>query len=86
MSFSNTNDTTNPGSAVSNREDLTDMLSILAPTETPFLSTLAKRKAKANYHEWTCDSLAPVDVSGVVEGTDVPLWWHPFLHEVVLVL
>lgn len=84
MSFSNTNDTTNPGSAVSNREDLTDMLSILAPTETPFLSTLAKRKAKANYHEWTCDSLAAVDTSGVVEGTDVANFDDAFENRVRL--
>lgn len=71
MSFSNTYDTTNPGSAVSNREDLTDMLSILAPTETPFLSTLPKRKATANFHEWTCDKLATPVSTGIVEGTDV---------------
>lgn len=71
MSFSNTYDTTNPGSAVSNREDLTDMLSVLAPTETPFLSTLPKRKATANYHEWTCDKLSAPSSAGVVEGSDV---------------
>jgi len=38
MSFSNTYDVNNPGSAVSNREDLTDILTILAPEETPVLS------------------------------------------------
>ena len=42
MAFSNTFDTTNPGSAVSNREDLTDVLTILAPEETPVLSSASK--------------------------------------------
>ena len=71
MAFSNTYDTTNPGSAVSNREDLTDVLSILAPQDTPLLSLANKRKATATYHEWTVDSLAAPDDSGVVEGSDV---------------
>ena len=58
MAFSNTYDTTNTGSAVSNREDLTDVLSILAPEETPILSSLNKQKANATFVEWTVDSLA----------------------------
>lgn len=57
MAFSNTYDTTNPGSAVSNREDLTDVLTILAPEETPVLSSASKSKATATYVEWTVDSL-----------------------------
>lgn len=71
MAFSNSYDTTNPGSAVSNREDLTDVLSILAPQDTPILSMSNKRKATATYHEWTVDGLATPDDSGVVEGVDV---------------
>ena len=47
MAFSNTFDTTNTGSAVSNREDLTDVLTILAPEETPVLSSANKSKASA---------------------------------------
>ncbi len=43
MSFSNTFDTTSPGSAASNREDLTDVLTILAPEETPILSSAGKQ-------------------------------------------
>ena len=45
--FSNTFETSNPGSAVSNREDLTDVLTILAPEETPILSSANKQKASA---------------------------------------
>ena len=51
MSFSNTFDTTNNGSAVSNREDLTDVLTILAPEETPILSSANKNKASATFVE-----------------------------------
>jgi hypothetical protein len=47
MAFSNTYDVTNPGSAVSNREDLTDVLTILAPEETPVLSSAQKQRAVA---------------------------------------
>ena len=55
MSFSGTYDKTNPGSAVSNREDLTSSLTILAPEETPILSSASKSKANATYVEWTVD-------------------------------
>tara|TARA_R110000787_G_scaffold71094_3_gene158227 strand:+ start:1216 stop:2199 length:984 start_codon:yes stop_codon:yes gene_type:complete len=71
MAFSNTYDTTNPGSAVSNREDLTDILTILAPQETPVLSSATKSKATATLQEWTVDSLASPATAGVAEGADV---------------
>jgi hypothetical protein len=78
MSFSNTYDTTNPGSAVSNREDLTDVLTILAPEETPVLSSAAKSKASATYVEWTVDSLASPTTTGVSEGADVTSFTDKF--------
>lgn len=84
MAFSNTYDTTNPGSAVSNREDLTDMLSILAPEETPLLSSLPKRRATANYHEWTCDTLSAPQTDGIVEGSDVTSFEDAFENRVRL--
>ena len=71
MAFSNTYDTTNPGSGVSNREDLTDVLTILAPEETPILSSAQKQKASATFVEWTVDSLASPVTTGVREGADV---------------
>jgi hypothetical protein len=71
MAFSNTYDTINPGSAVSNRENLTDVLTILAPEETPVLSLAPKSKATATFHEWTVDSLAAPNTDGVAEGADV---------------
>ena len=78
MAFSNTYDTTPPGSAVSNREDLTDVLSILAPEETPILSSLNKQKANATFVEWTVDSLADPVTAGIREGADVGTFTDKF--------
>jgi hypothetical protein len=78
MAFSNTYDTTNTGSAVSNREDLTDVLSILAPEETPILSSLNKQKANATFVEWTVDSLADPVTAGIREGADVSTFTDKF--------
>ena len=78
MAFSNTYDTTNTGSAVSNREDLTDVLSILAPEETPILSSLNKQKANATFVEWTVDSLAAPVTGGIREGADVTTFTDKF--------
>ena len=63
MAFSNTYDTSNTGSAVSNREDLMDVLTILAPEETPILSSASKSRANATYVEWTVDSLSDVSTA-----------------------
>jgi len=71
MSFSNTFDTTNTGPGVSNREDLTDVLTILAPEETPILSSANKERASATNVEWTVDSLSAPQTAGISEGADV---------------
>ena len=78
MAFSNTYDTTNPGSGVSNREDLTDVLTILAPEETPILSSANKQKANATNVEWTVDSLAAPATAGIREGADVSTFTDKF--------
>jgi hypothetical protein len=59
------------GSAISNREDLSNELSILAPEETPILSLCGKGKASATYSEWTVDSLSAPATTGISEGSDV---------------
>jgi hypothetical protein len=57
--------------AVGQREDLTDVIYNISPTETPFMSTVAKSKASGVYHEWQKDSLANADATNaVVEGAD----------------
>ncbi len=78
MSFSNTFDTTNTGSGVSNREDLTDVLTILAPEETPILSSANKERASATFVEWTVDSLAAPSTAGISEGADVTQFTDQF--------
>jgi len=78
MAFSNTFDTTNPGSAVSNREDLTDVLTILAPEETPVLSSASKKKSSATFTEWTVDALSAPSTAGVDEGADVTTFTDQF--------
>ena len=78
MSFSNTFDTTNTGSGVSNREDLTDVLTILAPEETPILSSANKQSASATNVEWTVDSLSAPVTTGITEGADVTAFTDQF--------
>jgi hypothetical protein len=78
MSFSNTFDTTNTGSGVSNREDLTDVLTILAPEETPILSSANKERASATNVEWTVDSLSAPQTAGISEGADVTAFTDQF--------
>lgn len=63
--------TTGSGSAVSNREDLLDVLTILAPEETPVLSSASKKKANSTYVEWTVDQMGAPATAGINEGTDV---------------
>lgn len=78
MAFSNTYNTTSPGSAASNREDLAKWFSMLAPEKVPFLSSLSKGKATAMNHEWTVDSLSDVDTTAVIEGADVSAFADKF--------
>ena len=53
------------------REDLSDMIYNISPTDTPLMSTLAKSKATAVYHEWQTDSLAAATTgNALVEGDD----------------
>jgi hypothetical protein len=78
MALSNTYDTTNPGSAVSNREDLTDAYSVLAPQSTPVLSLAKKTKANGRFHEWTVDKLDTPSTTAIAEGTDVSAYTDKF--------
>ena len=84
MAFSDTFDPNAPqantgtGSAISNREDLLDVLTILAPEETPVLSSANKQKASSTFVEWTVDSLAAPSTSGVAEGADVTSFTDKF--------
>lgn len=57
--------------AIGQREDLIDVIYDISPTETPILSTLARTKATAVFHEWQSDSLAAAtSANAAVEGDD----------------
>ena len=58
--------------AVGLREDLTDIIYNISPTDTPFMSSIAKSKATAVNHEWQLDSLAAASGSNAqIEGDEV---------------
>lgn len=56
--------------AIGMREDLSDVIYNISPTDTPFMSTVGKTKATAVYHEWQTDSLAAAAANAAVEGAD----------------
>jgi hypothetical protein len=57
--------------AVGNREDLSDMIYRIDPTDTPFMSGAEKEKASAVNHEWQTQALAAVDTTNAqLEGDD----------------
>lgn len=76
--FSNTFETVNTGSGVSNREQLLDVLTILAPEETPILSMAPKSKATSTFVEWTVDTLDAPSTAGISEGSDVTSFTDKF--------
>ena len=58
--------------AVGLREDLTDIIYNISPTDTPFMSSIAKSKATAVNHEWQLDTLASAAADNAkIEGDEV---------------
>jgi hypothetical protein len=57
--------------AIGQREDLTDIIYDISPTEVPFMSSIGKTKATAVRHEWQTDQLASATTNNAaVEGAD----------------
>ncbi|MBR0756594.1 DUF5309 domain-containing protein [Bradyrhizobium jicamae] len=57
--------------AIGNREDLSDMIYRIDPTDTPFMSGVDKEKASAVNHEWQTQALAAADnTNAKLEGDD----------------
>ncbi len=55
--------------AVGAREDLTDVIYDISPTDTPIMSSIGKTKATSVFHEWQTDALAAATTSNaLVEG------------------
>ena len=46
------------GVGLHNREDLSDFITNISPTETPFFSGIGRTKATAVVHEWMTHALA----------------------------
>ena len=64
-------DTTQTYQVVGRREDLTDVIHDVSPTETPFMTAIAKGSADNTFHEWQTDALAAASaVNAVIEGDD----------------
>ena len=57
--------------SIGNREDLSNMIYSISPTETPFVSMAKRRKAKDKKFEWQTDALATAAANSQVEG-DTP--------------
>jgi hypothetical protein len=54
------------------REDLTDIIYNIAPTQTPFMSSVGKTKALQTFHEWQTDSLAAASLTNAqLQGDDI---------------
>ena len=56
--------------AVGIREDLSDIIYDISPTETPFASNIPRVKATNTKHEWQTDSLAAATSVAHLEGDD----------------
>lgn len=78
MSLSTAYDTTSPGSAALNREEIEDAVQILAPSQTPVSSMIEKIRIRSAIHDWGVDKLADVNTTGVAEGSDVTSFTNKF--------
>jgi len=58
--------------AIGLREDLTDIIYNISPTETPYMTGIARAKATAVLHEWQTDALEPPNGSNAqIQGDDI---------------
>jgi hypothetical protein len=57
-------------SAIGNREDLTNVITRIAPTQTPFMSGISRGKTDAVLHEWQTQDLAAAANNAQIEGDD----------------
>jgi len=57
-------------SAIGNREDLSDIIYDISPTDTPVVSMAMKGSASAVHHEWQTDALRAAQANRSLEGDD----------------
>jgi hypothetical protein len=53
-----------------NREDLTDLITNISPTERPFVAAIGRSTAKSTLHEWMHDVLRAATTNAQLEGDD----------------
>jgi len=53
------------------REELANVISNIAPEETPFTSNVGSENVSNTFFEWQLDDLSSVDVTPVIDGDDV---------------
>lgn len=64
-----TSDTVQTYGVVGRREDLTDVIHDVTPTDVPFFSAIEKGSCSSTYHEWQTDALAAASGDNkVIEG------------------
>ena len=57
--------------AIGQREDLTDVIYNISPSDCPFMQTIGRSKASNTLHEWQTDSLASADGTNAhIDGDD----------------
>ena len=54
--------------AVGNKEDISDIITMISPEDTPLFTRLGREKATATVHEWLEDVLGKADNNAQVEG------------------
>lgn len=60
--------------AVGQKEDISELIHNISPTETPFVSLIGSTDATQRYHQWQTDDLAsPNGANAVSEGLDAVL-------------
>lgn len=58
----------NTDNVIGNREDLSDVITNISPTETPFLSSIRRVPASGILHEWQTVTLADAAANAIAEG------------------
>lgn len=56
--------------AIGIREDLSDIISNISPTQTPFLSNIKTERCSSTQFDWQTDSLAAAAANANIEGDD----------------
>ncbi len=67
--------------AIGNREDLSDVIYRIDPSDTPWMSGVEREKATAVNHEWQTQALASVDTPqrpppGLATSARFPTRWR----------